>query len=220
MLDAIGDRVRMRASGEWRCLVEQLPGEGDDLGAAHWIVRTGASSTAFIGNGVRAVERIVERAPAGVGRVQRIPRVHHWNDELRAGDRGDLGIDVGGVDLEVGALRLEVADLGEERLVGFDVERLSAACLVPAVDLRLQLVTDPEQVMIHRREIVQQRVEARPEAGCVHAGAGKHLLLDEVVKYTGHANATVLHMFRHSSVFRGDECNLRSADETQWATKS
>ena len=46
--------------------------------------------------GVRAVERIVERAPARVGCVQRIARVGSRHDELRARHASDLVIDVAG----------------------------------------------------------------------------------------------------------------------------
>ena len=55
-----------------------------------------------LGDGVGAVERVVERAPARIGGVQRIARIHHRHDQLRPGDHGDLGIDIGGGDLKAG----------------------------------------------------------------------------------------------------------------------
>ena len=101
------------------------------------IVALAALGAVGLGDGVGAVERVVERAPARIGGVERIARVHHRHDELRPGDDGDLGIDILGRDAEGRAFRQEIADLLQESLVGVEIGR-RAIVAMPVVDLVLQ----------------------------------------------------------------------------------
>ena len=78
------------------------------------VVRRAALPAVVLGEHVGAVERVVERAPAGVGRVGGEPRVEHGYDELRAGLDGDLLVHVAGLDREVGGLLDEVAEVAEQ----------------------------------------------------------------------------------------------------------
>ena len=64
--------------------------------------------------------------------------------------RGDLVVDAGGGDGEVAGFGQQVADLGEELLVGVGVERRDDALAVPLVDLGLQVVAAGQQVLILR----------------------------------------------------------------------
>ncbi len=153
VLHRIAGRIGMRALRQRRVLVEKLARPGDHLRAARGIVAGLGVFTA--GQRVRAVERVVERAPARVGGVERIARVHHRHDELRAGEARDLVIDALGSDREIGAGRHEIADLGQEGLVFGGVERLALAREMPGVDLRLQLVALGEQRLVARREVDQ-----------------------------------------------------------------
>ena len=105
VLHGVAPHLGMRALGERRDLVEEALGPGEHLGAAHGIVAAAARGAVVLGQHVGAVERVVEAAPAGVGGVERVAGVGDRHHQLRAGDVGDLGIDVGGVDGEVGALR-------------------------------------------------------------------------------------------------------------------
>ena len=140
VLDRVAARVGMRTGRERHGFVEKAPRPGDDQLAARRIVafrrRLGVAR-----NGVGAIERVVERAPARIGGIERVARIAHRHDELRAGDGGDLVVDVGGVDFKVRDLRHQIADLGEERLLR---ARRRTGCprraAVPGVDLRLQFV--------------------------------------------------------------------------------
>ncbi len=197
----------MRALGERRDLVEEALGPGEHLAAANGIVAAAAGGAAVLGQCVGAVERVVEAAPAGVGRVERVARVGDGNDELRAGDARDLVVDAGGVDGEVGAFRHEIADLGEESLVRGQVERLALARAVPVVDLGLQIVALFQQRAVLRRQVVNQAIEARPERGLGHAGTRQRLLADEIVENLRDAQAVdndaLGHAFRAPAGWEG-----------------
>lgn len=73
------------AAGLQGCgFVEEVAGPGDDLVAADLVVAAGLLGAAFFGDGVGAVQRIVERTPAGVGGVEGEAGVEDRHDELRA----------------------------------------------------------------------------------------------------------------------------------------
>src|SRR5262249_7919859 len=140
-----------------------------------------------------AVERVVERTPARIGGVERIARVAHWHDKLRPGDGGDLVVDRGGVNLEVGSFRHEVANLGEENLLRRGLRWVATACAVPSVDLRLQLIAPLEQRAVARSEVVNNAIEPSPECRRVDAGARNDLLDDEIVKDLGNLQISNRH---------------------------
>ena len=131
-------------AGERHRLVEERPRPGDHRGAAHRVVGAAARTALGLRDRVGAVERVVERAPARVGRVQRVARVRHRHHELRPADLGDLGVDAGRRHREVRPLRHQIADLGEKGPGGGDVARAPFA-RVPGVDLRLHPVARREQ---------------------------------------------------------------------------
>ena len=110
--DAVAGQVGMARPLHRRDLVQDRLGGGDHARPAGGVVLPRGRSVA---QRVGAVERVVERAPAGVGGVDRVARVGHRHHELRPGHLGDLGIGAGRVDLEVRPLRHEVADLAQER---------------------------------------------------------------------------------------------------------
>jgi hypothetical protein len=69
-----GDRA-MLASGKRCRFVEKPLSARNDGGAARRVVRSPAGKLAFVRDGVGAVERVVEAAPARVGSVERIARI-------------------------------------------------------------------------------------------------------------------------------------------------
>ncbi len=117
--DAIRRHVGVARAGQRHGRVEELLRPGDHAGAPLCVVAAGRRQVA---HRVRAVQRVVEAAPAGVRGIQGITRVHHRHDQLRARHAGDLGVDVRGLDREVRALGDEVAELRQERAVGHGVE--------------------------------------------------------------------------------------------------
>ena len=161
-------------------MVEKFSRPGDDLGAAHGIVAAGPGRAAILGNRIRAVQRIVERAPARIGGVQRVARVHDGHDQLRSGDAGDLVVDIGRLDLEIRPFRHEVADLGQHRFVGRGIVRLAFAGDMPRVDLGLHFGALGDQRAIAGAEVVDQAIEPGPEFRLVDSGSRQGLARDEV----------------------------------------
>jgi hypothetical protein len=102
----------VRAGGQRRGLVQEVAGEGDDLGAAHRVVALALLGAAFFADGVRAVQRVIQAAPARVGGVQGVAGVQNGHHQLGAG-LGQLGVHVLGGGLGVPGLD-QVADLRQE----------------------------------------------------------------------------------------------------------
>ena len=140
VLDAVLRDVRVAALGEREQLVQQGVSGRDHLGAALLVVA--GCELVVLRERVGAVERVVERAPPGVGRVECVTRHRGGHHQLGACDLGDLAVHAGDGQVR-GRVRNQVADLGEERGVGVRVAR--AVLAVPRVDTFLQLVAAREQ---------------------------------------------------------------------------
>ncbi len=131
--DAVAGGVRMRAAFERRRLIEEAARIGDHLGAALRVVaRPGRPG---LRNRVGAVERVVERAPARIGSVERVARVEHRHHQLRAGLARQLVVDVGGRRLHIGRRRHQVADRLEKAAVGRHVGDRTRVAGMPLVEL-------------------------------------------------------------------------------------
>src|SRR5690606_33354957 len=154
----IGVRAVFQRSG----FIEEGACVGNDLGAANFVVTRTLAGAAFFGDGVGAVERVIQRAPAGVGGVQGEARVHDRHHQLRAGHAGDFFVDVLGGGLEVFGFGQQVADFLEKSLVGSGVVGLTGTSLVPGIDLCLQLVTLGQQRAVLRRQVMDDAVGAGP----------------------------------------------------------
>ncbi|MNZ44858.1 hypothetical protein D3C78_624960 [compost metagenome] len=195
--DAVSGGVDVRASGQRRGFVEEGAGEGDDLVATDLVVALAFFGAAFIADGIGAVQCVVQRAPAGVGGVQGKAGVHHRHDQLRAGHVGDLFVHVLGGGLEIVGLWQQVADFLEEAFVGYGVVGLAFACLVPGVDLGLQLVALGEQGFVLWSEVIDDLLCTRPELLGDDAGPGDGFVVHEVVQDLGDLKATDLNVSSH-----------------------
>ena len=131
--------------------VQFLGGAFDDQFATRRIVAGALLAARRLWDDVRAVERIVKAAPAGVGGIEREAGIHHRHHQLRTRCGRDLRIDVGGVDLEGLAFACQIADVGEKRLVGGRIVGFAAPLQMPSVDLRLQLVPLGEELAVGGR---------------------------------------------------------------------
>jgi hypothetical protein len=152
-----------------------------------------------LGDGVGAVQRVVQAAPARVGGVQRVARVQDGHHQLRAGLHGQLGVHVPGGDLDLGRHRHQVADAFQEGAVGAHVLDRAGVGLVPGVQLGLQAVALGQQGGVLGRQLGDDGRKALPETALVHAGAGQHLAVDEVVELGGHLQGADLDAFSHGS---------------------
>ncbi|KAG1173677.1 hypothetical protein G6F35_016731 [Rhizopus arrhizus] len=105
--DRIAAGVGVRTLGKRSGGIQESAGARDDGGAAVGVVAL-AGVARRGGNGVGAVERVVQAAPARVGGVQRVARIRHRHDQLRAGLLRDFGVDVVGRGLHAGRLRQQI----------------------------------------------------------------------------------------------------------------
>ena len=181
-IDLIACRIAMGADGERRRLIQNLSGLRDDAGATVRVIARTTRRTAIFRDDVSPVERIVQTAPARIRSIQRIPRVRYRNDELWAGNGGDLGIDVFGGDQEISGFRLQIAYAAQEVRIVSEVDRPAAALQVPRIDLALQLIALLEQGLVARRQIADQSTKAFPECGGLHAGPRDRFVVDKVVQ--------------------------------------
>ena len=170
----------MRSCCQGGCGIEALAGERHHLPAAQGIVVLAPGRSAGLCNGVGAVERIIEAAPAGIGGVEGIAGIGRRNDELRSSNACDLGINMGCLDLERLTFRDEIADLLEKILVSLGLERVFA---MPGVDFFLELVAAGEQLAIARRKIVDDVACGLPETFRIDTGAGKRLAGDKMLEF-------------------------------------
>ncbi len=202
VLGRVAGRVGVAALLEREVLVEEGARPRDHGRTALGVVRApvwpGLSLLAVVlGEGVGAVEGVVERAPAGVGGVGGEPRVEHRHDELRAGLDGDLPVHVAGLDGEVGGLVDEVAEVAEQ----LDVRRLVAnrarVLLVPLVELLLELVAAGQQLAVAGGEVTQDRFDTGPEGVLVHTRPGQRLVAHECVQHGGHLEPADGHSISH-----------------------
>ncbi len=183
VLDQITDRIAMAAGRERGGLVEKIAGEGDHGGAAAGIVGGGDFAAVLGGNGVGAVERVVEAAPAGVGGVERVAGVVDGHHQLRARDGGDFRVDAPGLNFEILALGQQVTDLLQEPPVGCGIVRLAGPGPVPGVDFALQLIASGQELAEAGRELCHHAFQRRPEGGGRDAGADTGMLFDEVAQH-------------------------------------
>src|SRR5690606_32406740 len=119
---------------------EEGPGAGNDGASADRVISRAAFGTVRLGQCVRAVQGVIEAAPAGIGGVQRVALVGNGNHKLRAGLFGDFRIDVLGGDAYVLGLGQEIADALQEGAVAGLVADGAGVGTVPGVDFRLQTV--------------------------------------------------------------------------------
>jgi hypothetical protein len=172
-----------------RRVVQHLACKRDHLGAAHGVVALALFSAAFFADGVCAIQRVIQAAPAGVGGVQCIAGVQDGHHQLGAGLRGQFVVHIGGGGLHLGRLGHQVADLFEKAAVGHHVLDGAGVGLVPGVQLGLQAVTLGQQGDVARGQVGHDGVKALPEGGTVHARAGQHLVFDKAEQGSSHLQA-------------------------------
>ncbi len=199
VVDLDAGRVTPCTGGQRGSAVKKAAGIRDDLVAADLVVTGALLGAVVLGNHVGAVQRVVQRAPPGVRGIQREPRVEDRDHELGTRRRGDLVVDARGRDGEVIGLGQQIADLGEELLVRLGIDRLDHPLAMPLVDAGLQIVSPCQQVLVLRRQIGDDLVNARPEGVGVEAGTRQRLVVDEVVQHLGHTQVAHFHAIGHIS---------------------
>ncbi len=184
--DAVAFDIGVGGPGNRKGLIQKHPCAGDNPRAATALV------AAFRRGGahrVGAVKRIIKAAPAGVGGVEGVAGVGDRHHQLRAGQGGDFGVDIGGVDLEILALGQQIADVLQEVLVGCRILRAVAVCQMPGVDLHLQIMAAGQQGAVLRALGGGDPGEALPKAVGGDAGAGQGFGFKEICKDRVHLQA-------------------------------
>ncbi|MNI60352.1 hypothetical protein D3C73_1155630 [compost metagenome] len=138
--DLVAGGVYVSAGSQWRGFIEERTGEGDDLVAANLVVAFAFFRAVSFADGVGAVERVVQRTPAGVRSIESEAGVHHRHHELWTGHAGDFFIDVLRRCLEIGRFWQQITDVLQESFVGHGVVRLTCTFLVPGIDTSLEII--------------------------------------------------------------------------------
>jgi len=189
--------IGVRGAGKRCGLVQHLATEGDHLLSTHRIVALGEFGAVLLGNRIGAVERVVERSPARIGSIERIARIHYRHNELGPRLNGELVIDIGGADLGISRDREQVADGGQEGLVGSHVLDGAWIGTMPGINLGLDAIALSEQGCVSGGQIMHERIEPAPERGRVHTAARQGLFLNESLQAGGHLKTLAGHSFGH-----------------------
>jgi hypothetical protein len=187
--------VRARCQG--RVLVKEFPSTGDDGGTPDRVVAARSLTSLRLVDDVRAVQRIVQRAPAGVGRVDREACIQQRNHQLGPGNRGDFGVNPIGGDSEILRFICQVADRTQELFIHLRVRW--PVRTVELVELLLQPDTCAQQLVDLRREFFDQRRGAAPKCRFIDARARQCLVPDEDVELFGNVEAVGFYSVRHDS---------------------
>ena len=187
MLDPIGRSLSVRSGRQRRRLIQNGTGAGDDLSAAFDVI---AARVRRLAQRVRAVEGVIQAAPAGIGGVQQIAGVGQGHDQLRPSQGRDLGVDVRRLGPHAVAFRLDVADLAQIGLISVLI-RLARIGAVPIVQLALQFIAAFQQIAVATAEAGQQPLDPGPEACGAHARIRRRLIAHEGVQFGGDLQAAV-----------------------------
>ena len=205
--DGVAGGVGVAALAEWSVCVQECSTPRDDLGAPNRVVARAGFSPAVVGDDVGAIERVIERTPAGVRGVEGVAGVVEWNDELGSSGARDLVVDIAGGDGDVARSVLEVADLPKEgEIVGLVVSAPVGDQV--GVDLVLDLVTPGEQRGVAGAHLDEDGLQRCPELVGGDPGVGGQRRFDEVVEGLGDLEGATLHgaILRH--VFEATEGSL------------
>ncbi len=197
VLDGVAGGVNVGTIGQRCCLIKEGAGEGDNLVATDFVVTRALGGAAFFRDRVGTVQCIVQRAPACVGSVQGETGVHHRHNQLRAGHGGDFLVNVLGGGLEVSGFGQQVADLLQEGFVFGSIVGLTGACLVPCIDLRLEVVALGQQCLVLGSQVLDQRFDTGPEGVGLDTGTGNGTLVDKVVENLGYLQTANLDAICH-----------------------
>jgi|GEM_PF-3862714 len=174
----------MAAGSQGEIRIQKGGGPGDHTAAPFGVEAAGFLGTVVLGDDIRAVERVVETAPPGVGSVEGVAGVIDRHHQLRAGDLGHLAVDIGRGHRHLARVGLEVANLFEKRPVG-RIGVAAGVVAVPLIDPGLQRLASLEQRRIAGPEIADNGRQPLPESIGVNAGARNGFAVDQFIKGFG-----------------------------------
>jgi len=201
----------MAALSQRRRLIQKLAGQRDHAGAAAWIVGLALLQPVILGNHVGAVQGVIQAAPARIGGVERIARVHHRHHQLRPGNVRNLVIHVFGRDLEILALGQQIADVLQELSIDRQVVCLALMLVIPGVELGLQRIAPGQQLAVARGQLFDDPCESLPERLGLQPGARDDFIDHQIVQNLGDLQSACLDPLRHIRVPRIVHEKLMSA---------
>ena len=173
----------MRSLAQGRSAVQHMAGIFNDFGAAFGVVAAFFADF-FAAFGLRqdigTIQRIVQRAPTGIGGVQCIAGIQHRHHELGASLHGQFSIHLGGGDAHLFRVGHQVPNFLQEGAVGGHVGHRARVGRVPGIQFGLQAVTLGQQGDVLGCQISHQAIKAFPELGRRHASAGQDLGVNEL----------------------------------------
>ena len=179
--DGVLHGIPVRASGQRGGTVQHATGVSDYFFAAFRVEAGAFFRAVLFGDGIGAIQRVIQAAPAGVGRVQGVAGVAHRHHQLRACLRGDFAVNIGRGGFHAIWRVYQVTHFFQEAAVGGHVADRAGVFTVPSVQLFLQRVALFEQLAVFRGQIVKQSIDTGPEGAFVDAGARQSLLVDETI---------------------------------------
>ena len=165
-VDIISLGIRMAAPFNRERFIQKHTRPRNNAGTVAFVVAPfGRQST----HRVSAIKPVVQAAPTGIGRVQRIARIGDRHDKLRASDRCNLGVHIGRFNRKSIALRQQIPDLAQELLIRIMVMRLVAPRQMPLVNLGLNIFALLQQSTVFRAKVMDQGRQTVPK--CVGRNA-------------------------------------------------
>ena len=156
--------------------IQKVPCPGNHAITPRRVVRATAFRPAVLGDGIGTIEGVIQAAPAGVGGIECVARVHHRHHQLWAGDAGDLRVHVICGDAKGGRLGVQITDLPQKCLIGTCVKCIALVGAMPVVNLCLQGLALREQTFVLRSQRSPHVGHALPEMIGVDAGSRCDLL--------------------------------------------
>ena len=108
ILDVVAPHIGMAGALDGEGVVKEDPRPRNDPCPAPAFVAAFRRQGAHC---IGAVETVIEAAPTGIGRIQRVAGIGDRHDQLWTRHCRDLGVGVPGLDLEVRPLGQQIADL-------------------------------------------------------------------------------------------------------------
>ena len=169
-----------------RCQRKMLVKNG--CGAAHHfcpalrIISDASCQFAVLADHVRAVKRVIETTPAGIGSIQGIARIADRNHQLWSAQACHFWIKSCRLNAKIRRLRHKIADVFEKELVALGIVRHRAVTVMPVIDLRLQFVALLQQATVDWCVRGDKPSKPGPELVCGQRQAGERFLFNEISK--------------------------------------
>ena len=180
--NAVARGIAMRSLCERHGAIQYTARIGYHLRTAFRVITLAGSRTR---NGIRAIKRIIQAAPARIGGIQRVARIGHRHDQLRPSHGGDFRIHIRGADRHIWRFRQQIADLLQEGRIGRLINRLGGVGAVPGINLFLQGVALGEQRGIGGHHLTQRAFHRIPETRGLHASARQGFGFNEILQNGG-----------------------------------